>query len=240
MVAVALQPRVRKSAGRNSDEDRPEDGRVRPGAISHRGERCPGTAAGEPRLWPFGRHPLLMLIPLGGTARSLTAADLAPNSPDPAQTRISQFGDTIRVDSNGAEPLVLHVLPGSRIPASRMALLAQWIFAVPLAIAGLCLILALSRQRPRSGAADGVVSAGGSRSTTINLALVGTNLLLSCLGLNGSSTALWRYYPIASCPAPAFSWARQKRSAPMNGCCKHHGFFHKPEEHRRSVPLIPA
>ena len=89
----------------------------------------------------------LTLKPLGGAARSLTAAELSPNTPDTTNTQISQVGDVIHVESSGTEPLVLHISRGSRLRASRTALLLQWIFVLPLAGAAVGLLFALGQKR---------------------------------------------------------------------------------------------
>jgi len=82
----------------------------------------------------------LTLKPLAGPTRSLTAAELSPNTPDRTNTQISQIDEVIHVESNGTDPLVLRLERGSRLQASRTALLLQWIFLVPLAGAALALV----------------------------------------------------------------------------------------------------
>ena len=133
----------------------------------------------------------LRFQPLGAAARQLTAADLTPNSPDTAETRISQEGDIIHVESNGTEPLVLHLLPGSRIEASRLAGLLQWIFVVPLCLAAMALLLGLTKRADDK--ASVAFNAPRSRSIVVATLILGY-LFFSAFGLNGSSTALWRYY----------------------------------------------
>ena len=137
----------------------------------------------------------LTLQALGGGARTLTAVDLAPNSPDKTETRFTQVGDVIHVDSNGADPLVLHIDPGSRLRSSRLAQVLQWLFVVPLSIAAIGLIRcsrlpSLGEDTARAGA---WFNSPRTRSFII-AALIGAYVVFSFLGLNGSSAALWRYY----------------------------------------------
>ena len=135
----------------------------------------------------------LALKPLGGPERSLNAAELAPNSPDPAETRISQGDGLIRVEWNGKEPLVLHLDPGSRVPASRLALLLQWVFMVPLSIGALGLFWTFRRantSRPNMVAGFDTTRTRAAIVTAFVLAY----FVASLFGLNGSSTALWRFY----------------------------------------------
>lgn len=140
----------------------------------------------------------LTLKPLGGPARSLTAADLSPNTPDPINTQISQVGDIIHVESSGTEPLVLHISRGARLPASRTALLLQWIFVVPLAGAALALVCALRQKRKVPPDCSHPAGVPDARRSRLRMAVIGTLLFgyfaFSFPGLNGSSTALWRYY----------------------------------------------
>ena len=140
----------------------------------------------------------LTVKPFGGAARAITAADLAPNSPDKSETRLTQIGDTIHVESNGADPVVLHIDRGSRIPASRLAQLLQWLFVVPLSLAAIGIILISRRHsRPRldepSADEDGWFNSRRARHI-VRSALIGAYFVFSFLGLNGSSTAVWRYY----------------------------------------------
>jgi len=130
----------------------------------------------------------LILKPLRSAARTFTAAQLAPNSPNTSETRISQVGDIIHVDSNGIEPLVLHIAPGSRFPASRLAELLQWIFFIPLSGAALGLVWMFWQPATNR-------SWNSSRLRTVVVGtLVAGYFAASFANLNGSSTALWRYY----------------------------------------------
>src|SRR2546421_2764782 len=86
-------------------------------------------------LFGFGRSldlRSLTLKPLGGAARNLTAADLGPNVPNTTNTQIRQLGEIIHVEWNGTDPLVVHMPGVSRLQASRLASLLQWIFVIPL------------------------------------------------------------------------------------------------------------
>jgi hypothetical protein len=136
----------------------------------------------------------LTLKPLGGAARMVTAADLSPNSPDKSDTRLTEIDGTIHVEWNGTEPLVLHLDQGARIPASSLALLLQWFFVVPLSIAAIGLIV-ISR-RPLGVQSTGHaawLNSPRARNIVIST-LIAAYFAFSFLGLNGSSTALWRYY----------------------------------------------
>jgi hypothetical protein len=136
----------------------------------------------------------LTLEPLGGAARTITAADLAPNSPDKSETRLTQIGDTIHVESNGADPLVLHIDHGSRIPASWLAQLLQWLFVVPLSIAAIGVILISRRQLGVQSTEQAAwLNSPRARNVVIST-LIGAYFVFSFLGLNGSSTAVWAYY----------------------------------------------
>ena len=96
----------------------------------------------------------LTFKPLAGASRRLSAADLTMNSPDKAETRITEEEGVIHVEWNGAEPLVLQLMAESRIPATRLAALAQWIFVIPLVLALAGLILTFRRPPgTRDGAA---------------------------------------------------------------------------------------
>lgn len=149
----------------------------------------------------FGRSLDLRFVtlePLAGPTRRLTAAELSPNVPDTSNTQISQMGEVIHIESSGTEPLVLHFSRGSRLQASRTALLLQWIFVVPLAGAAVALVCALRQKRnvqPDYSHPAGLSDALRSR---LRIAVIGTLVagyfVFSFLGLNGSSTALWRYY----------------------------------------------
>lgn len=149
----------------------------------------------------FGRSldlRFLTLKPLAGPTRSLTAAELSPNTPDATNTQISQVDEVIHVESNGTEPLVLHIEGGSRLQASRTALLLQWIFVVPLACAAVALVCAFRQKRniqPDHSHPAGLSDAFRSR---LRMAVIGTLVFgyfaFSFLCLNGSSTALWRYF----------------------------------------------
>lgn len=138
----------------------------------------------------------LTIKPLGGTSRTLTAAELSPNTPNKAETKIQQIGDIIHVETSGVEPLVLHIEQGTRAKASRIALVLQWIFLIPLSLAALGLIWALSRGA--RGGIQGELNPVGPDSsrwrTRVVLAIGVAYLVSSGLDLNGSSTALWRYY----------------------------------------------
>ncbi|MEY2509909.1 MAG: hypothetical protein QOE26_672 [Verrucomicrobiota bacterium] len=134
----------------------------------------------------------LTFNPLGGPARSLTAMDLATNTPNKTETRISGEGEAIHVEWNSLEPLVLHLMPGSRIPATRLAALMQWIFIVPLVLALAGLIMTVRPHPPTRNA--GVAAPENSRSRElVVVSLVALYFVASFLKLNGSSTALWRY-----------------------------------------------
>src|SRR2546423_1252862 len=136
--------------------------------------------------------------PLGGPPRNIVAAELAPNVPNEAETRISQVGDTIHVDSNGTDPLVLHFELNSRIPATPLAALWQWILVVLLAVAVLWVIMALRslhlvrRDDPSPGAAAWFKGRQARKVVVIALGLL--YFIVSLFGLNGSSTSLWRAY----------------------------------------------
>jgi hypothetical protein len=140
----------------------------------------------------------LALQPLGGATRTITATDLSPNSPDKSETRLTQIGGTIHVESNGAEPLVLHIDQDSRIPASRLAQLLQWLFVVPLSFAAIGVILISRRHtRPRAGQPSEAEDAGCNSRRARNIVistLAGAYFVFSFLGLNGSSAAVWSHY----------------------------------------------
>jgi hypothetical protein len=130
----------------------------------------------------------LTLESLGSGARVYSPTQLAPNSPNTSETQITEIGDTIHVEWNGREPLVLHIEPGSRIPASRLAALLQWIFVIPLALAALSLVW-ISRKP-----ADAWIGSLPRLRVVVIVTFIGVYLLASFANLNGSSTALWRYY----------------------------------------------
>ena len=137
----------------------------------------------------------LVLKPLYGSARSLTAADLSSPTPN---TQISQEGDVIRVASSGKEPTVLHLERGLQSKASRIARLLQWIFVVPLFCAAVGLLFALRQnEKLQRDKADPEASPDG-RPNRLRTIVIGSLVLayfaLSLLGLNGSSTALWNSY----------------------------------------------
>ena len=72
----------------------------------------------------------LTLEPLGGPARSLTAAELSSQTPG---TQISQVADVIHIASNGTiERRFRASIDDIQFKASRIARLLQWIFVIPL------------------------------------------------------------------------------------------------------------
>lgn len=135
----------------------------------------------------------LTLKPLRGTARNLTAAELSSITPN---TQISQVGEVIHVESSGTEPLVLHISRGSRLQASRVARLLQWIFVIPLAGAAAGLAFALVKPNVQWGHFQ--ANSLDAHRPGLRMVVIGTlafgYFAFSLLGLNGSSTALWRYY----------------------------------------------
>lgn len=140
----------------------------------------------------------LTLKPLGGPAQHLTAADLSPNIPNTTNTQIRQLGEVIHVESSGTGPLVLHMSGVSRLQASRIASLLQWIFVVPLAGAALALVCALREKRKVQSDHSPPTGVPDARRSRLRMVVIGTLVFgyfaFSFLGLNGSSTALWRYY----------------------------------------------
>ena len=135
----------------------------------------------------------LTLKPLGGRALNLTTAELSSITPN---TQIKQVGEVIHVESSGTEPLVLHVSRGSRLEATRVARLLQWIFVIPLVGAAAGLALALGKPNIHWGHFPADLF--DARRPNLRMFVIGTlafgYFAFSFLGLNGSSTALWRYY----------------------------------------------
>ncbi len=137
----------------------------------------------------------LTLQPLAGPARKLSAVELSSQTPD---TQISQVADVIHVESSGTEPLVLHLERGSRFPASPIALLWQWAFVIPLCGAALGLVWVFRREG--NGRHDDSLRAvlPNARVPGLRMIVIGTLVFgyfaFSFFGLNGSSTALCRYY----------------------------------------------
>lgn len=140
----------------------------------------------------------LALKPLGGPPRPFSAAELAPDSPNPTATRFLQTGNIIRVESNGTQPLVIHLAPGSRVANSTLASLLQWIFCLPLLLGAAGLLWSWHRwpsAKPDPGDSDqtGWFETTKARTFVVS-ALISAYFLTSFLGFNGSSTAFWRYY----------------------------------------------
>ncbi|PYJ89012.1 MAG: hypothetical protein DME70_02935, partial [Verrucomicrobia bacterium] len=135
----------------------------------------------------------LTLKPLGGRALNLTTAELSSITPN---TRIRQVGDVIHVESSGTEPLVLHISRASRLQATRVARLLQWIFVIPLVGAAASLALALGKPNIQRGHFQADLF--DAHRPGLRMFVIGTlafgYFAFSFLGLNGSSTALWRYY----------------------------------------------
>lgn len=126
-----------------------------------------------------------VLKPLGGSARSIGIGEISSQTPE---TQLSAEGDIIRARASGKEPVVLHLLSGTRIEAPRLARLLQSIFLLPLAGAALILM-----WKDRQNVGEGHHDTRHLRRTVV-IGLMAIYVGISIANFNGSSTALWRYH----------------------------------------------